>query len=73
MIAVCEVDVAEMINDLAIQLFGNPLVKTSITRFHVEDWNLQTLGDNRGQATIRIPQQEQSIRPFYHHDVVGSC
>ena len=38
------VDVGEMIDDPAVEFFGDTLIEAAIAGFHVEDWDLAPLG-----------------------------
>ena len=40
------VDVAEMVDDFAVQLLRDPLIKAAIPGLHMEDWNLASLRGN---------------------------
>src|SRR5690348_11757906 len=70
MVAVGQVDVADMVNDLSIEFFGDSLIETAVPRLHVKYRNLQALGHDRRQATIRIPENKERIRLFLTHHIV---
>src|ERR1044072_4077890 len=70
-VTVGQVDVADMVNDPPIELFRNSLIETAVPCLHVEYRNLQTFRDNRSQATVRSPQEQQRIRSFQNHNFVG--
>ena len=43
-----------MIYNFSICFFGNTLIKTTVTCFHVENWNVSFFGWNGTKTTIRI-------------------
>src|SRR5665648_442949 len=63
-IAVCQVDVADMVNDLPVRLLGYALIKTPVPRLHVKYWYLSSFGGNGGETTVRIPEDEKCLRFF---------
>ena len=63
--AVGKVDVGDVVDDLAVDLLGHPLVEAAIARLHVEDGDLLPLGRDRGQAGVRIAEDEHGVRPDF--------
>ena len=55
----------------AVGLLGQALVKAPVTRFHVEDGNVQPLGADGGQAAVGIAQDQQRVRLTLHHELVA--
>ena len=60
-IAVGQVDVADMIDDVPVDFLGHPLVEAAVTGLHVEDGYLASFGGNRRQATVGIAQNQQRV------------
>ena len=54
MLGITHVDIADNIYDTAVGFFGQALIKTTITCFHVEDRDMQTLSTDNGEAAIGI-------------------
>ncbi|MNZ93149.1 hypothetical protein D3C78_1122060 [compost metagenome] len=55
------VDVAEVVEHLAVELFRHALVKAAVARLHVEHRDLAALGRNDRQAGIGIAVEQQCI------------
>ena len=64
------VDVGQVIDDLAVELFRNALVEASIARFEMENRYLATLGCNDGEAGIGIAIQEDRVRALLLEQIV---
>ncbi len=59
-----------MIDDLAINFFRHPLIKTSIARFHMKHGDLPSLRRNRGQTGICVSQNQHRVRlQFAKHSI----
>ncbi|MNE15699.1 hypothetical protein D3C80_1086180 [compost metagenome] len=58
------VDIAKVIEHLAIQFFRDALIKAAVAGFHVEHRNLAALGGNDGQAGVGIAVEQKRIRLF---------
>ncbi len=54
--AVRKIDIRNVIHDFAVAFFGNALVETSVTRFHMENGNVPLLGCNGAKARVGIAQ-----------------
>ncbi len=55
------IDVADVIDDLAVDLLRHPLVEAAVPGFHVEDRDLPPLGRIGRQAAVRIAQDQERI------------
>ena len=58
---IAQIDVADVIHDLAVRLFRNALVKTTVSRLHVEYGNVALLRRNRAQTAIRIAKYQKRL------------
>ena len=64
------VDVAEVVEHLAVELLRHALIETAVTRFHMENRNLPTLGGDYRQASIGIAVKQQRIGLFQLEDFI---
>ncbi|MCY1437573.1 hypothetical protein D9M71_537400 [compost metagenome] len=65
------VDIAAVVEYLAVQLLRYPLVETAVTCLHVKHRNLTALGGDHSQAGIGVAVQKQRIRPLLLEHLVG--
>ncbi|MNQ86030.1 hypothetical protein D3C85_1012140 [compost metagenome] len=56
------IDIAQMVEHLAVQFLRHALVETTIPSFHVENRNFPTLGRNDCQTGVGIAIQQECIR-----------
>ena len=68
MLGVDQVEVGDVVDDPAVDLFRHVKVEAPVAGFHVEDRDLQPLGHDPGNATVRIPEDENGIRPLFPQD-----
>jgi hypothetical protein len=61
MLRVGQVDVADMVNDFPIDLLGNALVETAISRLHVKEGDFAPLGRIGRKATVGVSEEQKSI------------
>ena len=61
-VAICQVDVCNMIDDLAVGLLRHPLIEASVSRLHVKDRDLSSLGRNCRQAAVGIAEDQERLR-----------
>ena len=54
-VAIRHVYIADVVDDLPVDLLGHALVEAAVARLHVEDGNLSALGCDRGKAAIGVP------------------
>ncbi len=59
--AVRQVHVRHVIDDPPVDLFRHPHVEASVAGLHVEDRNTATLGRNRRQTRIGVPQDQHGF------------
>ena len=71
MLGVGEVHVGDHVHDAAVGLLGEALVLAAVTRLHVEDWDVKTLGRDGREAGVGVAQHEQGVRPHLDHELVG--
>jgi hypothetical protein len=62
-----------VIDDPAINLLWNAVIETAISRLHVEDRNSKTLGGQGREATIRVSENQDSIRPELGESFARFC
>ncbi len=67
-----KIDVAQVIQYLAVQFFRHTLVEAAIARFHMEHRNLASLGRDHREAGVCVAIQENGVRLFQRHDRVGA-
>ena len=60
-VAVGHVDVADVVDDLAVDLLGHALVEAAVAGLHVEDGDLPALGRDGGQAAIRVAEDRTRV------------
>ena len=60
-ITVWQINVADMIDNSAVNFFWNPLIEAPVSRFHVKDGNPQPFRGERSQAAVRVPQDQYGI------------
>jgi hypothetical protein len=60
-----------VIDDLPIELFGNPLIEAAITRFHMKDRELPALRGNHRKTTIRVAIEKDRVGFYFLEDSVG--
>ena len=65
-----EIDVANMIHDLAVDFLRNPLVKAPIACFHVEYRYVTAFCRISSKATVGIPQNQHGVRLLSDEDFV---
>ncbi|MNG03018.1 hypothetical protein D3C84_860780 [compost metagenome] len=65
------IDIAQMVEDLAVQLLRHPLIETAITRLHMENRDLPALGRNHCQAGIGIAIEQKRVGLFQLEDFIG--
>jgi len=61
MFGVYQVEIGNVIDDAAVQLFRDIEIKAAVPRLHVKDRDLQPFGHIGGQAGIGIPEDQQGI------------
>ena len=66
-----QVDVADVVDDLAVDLLGHALVEAAVARLHVEDRDLLPLGGDGGQAAVGVAQNQHGIGLHLAQDGVG--
>ena len=59
--AVGQVDVADVVDDLAIDLLGDALVEAAVARLHVKDGDLASLRGQRAETAVRVAQNENGV------------
>ena len=57
-----QIDVGDVIDDLAIDLLRHALVEAAVAGLHVEDRDLAPLGRDRGQTAVGVAEQKQCVR-----------
>ncbi|OPZ10397.1 MAG: hypothetical protein BWZ06_01911 [Bacteroidetes bacterium ADurb.BinA261] len=63
--AVSKIDIRNMIHYFAVAFFGNTLVETPVTRFHVKNGNVPLLGCNGAKARVGIAQDQKGVGLFF--------
>lgn len=56
-----EVDVGEVVDDLAIDLLGNALIEAAVAGLHMEDGNLAALGRVGGEAAVGVAEDQEGV------------
>ena len=59
---VAEVDVRDMVHDLAVGLLGDALVEAAVAGLHVEDRDMALLRGDGAEAAVCVPEDEERIR-----------
>ena len=70
-LGVGHVHVRDHVDDAAVGLLGQALVLAAVARLHVEDWDVQALGRDGGQAGVGVAQDQQCIGLHLNHEFVG--
>ena len=68
---ITEIDVADDVHNTAVRLLRQALVLASVTRFHMENRNVQPFGADHRKAGVGVTQDQHRIRPDPHHQLVG--
>ena len=68
-LGVDQVEVGDMVNDAAVNLFWHIEVKGTVSRLHVVDWNLHALGHNASDCRIGVTQDEHGVGLFLQEDL----
>ena len=72
MFAIRHVDVGNYIDDSAVGLLGQTLVLATVSRFHVENGDVQPLRRNRRKAGIGVAKNEQCVGFYGVHQLIGA-
>lgn len=59
--AVCEVDIGDMVHNLAVGFFRNALVEATVAGFHMEDRNMTFFGRDGAKAGIGVAKYKEGI------------
>ena len=51
---ISHVHVGDDVHDAAVRLLGQAFILAAVAGFHVEDWDVQTLGADHGQTAVRV-------------------
>ena len=70
-LAVGHIHIADDIHDAAVGLFGQTLILTSVSGFHVEDGDVQALRTNHRQTRVGVAQYQYSIGLRLHHHLIA--
>ena len=70
-LGVCQVDVGDHVDDAAVGLLGQALVLAAVARLHVEDWDMEPLCRDGGQAAVGVAQDEQRVGLDLDHQLVA--
>ena len=71
MLGVGQVDVADVINDAAVDFLRHALVETAVAGLHVKHGNLAPLGGNGRKGAVGVPQHEHGVGLFLREHLVG--
>src|SRR5258708_1627138 len=66
------VDIAQMVDQSAIDFLRYALVKAAVASLHVENRDLPALGRNHSEAAISIAVEKHGIGPFLLENVVNA-
>jgi len=58
-------DVAAMVNDPPVYFFGDTIVITAVSGFHVDHGNPHAFCNDCRKAAVGVPQQQEPVRPFF--------
>lgn len=61
MLGVRQVDVADVVNDLAVDHLAHVPVPAAVARLHMEDGHLQALGADGRQGAVGVAQHQEGI------------
>ena len=67
------VDIADDINDAAVGLFRQAFVLASVSGFHVEDRDMQTLRADHGKTAVGVSEHKDCVRLDLDHQFIGAC
>ena len=70
-LAVCQIDVRDNIDDSAVSLLRQALILTAVARLHVEDRDVQTLRADHGKTRIGIAEHQHGIRLDLNHQLIA--
>ena len=71
MFAVSHVHVGDDVDDAAVGLLGQAFVLAAVAGFHVEDGDMEALGADDAEATVRVAQDKHCVRLDFHHELVA--
>ena len=71
MLGVSEVNVRDDIDDSSVGFLGQAFVLAAVSRFHMEDGNVQTLRTDNRQAGVCISKNKDSIGLRLNHQLVA--
>ena len=73
MLGIGQVDVTDVVDDLAVDHLADVPVPTAVARLHVEDGNLQPLCADGGQGAVGVTQDEDGIGLLFLYDLIALC
>ena len=70
-VRVGEEHAARVVDDAAVDLFGHAVVEAAVARLHVTDADAHALGDERGDAGVRVAEDEHGVGLLGEEDLLG--
>ena len=61
-----------MVDDAAVDLFGHAVVEAAVARLHVADADAHALGDERGEAGVRVAEDEDRVGLLGAEELLGT-
>ncbi len=71
MFGVCEVHVADDIDDAAVRLFRQTFVFAAVARLHMEGRDMEPLRADDGKAAVRIAKDEDGVGLEFDHRLIA--
>ncbi len=71
MFGVCEVHVANDIDDAAVRLFRQTFVFAAVARLHMEDRDMEPFRADHGETTVRIAEDEDGVGLEFDHRLIA--
>ncbi len=73
MFGIGHIDVGDDIDDASICLFGEAFVLATVSSFHMEDGDVETLCSDDAEAGVGVAKHEYCIRLHFDHELIALC
>lgn len=70
MLGIAEIDIGNDVNDAAVCFFWETFIFAAVAGFHMEDWYVETLCCDCGEAGIGVAEDEECIGFDVNHEFV---
>ena len=66
-----QIDIADMIHNLAVDHFAYVPIPAAVARLHMKDRDFQPLGGNGRESRVGIAQNERRVGALIHHNLIA--